>query len=114
MIKGVIYALLGAGAVGTASICEPCGAAESSARPQAVEIAVIEPKTDTLHVEGMTCGGCVVGVRKVLTRLAGVTKAEVSYEHSRAVVTYDPQKVTVEQMIEAIKTLGYKASVVRS
>lgn len=72
----------------------------------------VEPKTVTLRVEGMTCGGCVLGVRKVLTKLDGVSKAEVSYEDQRAVVTYDPAKVTVEQMIAAIKTLGYKATVI--
>lgn len=70
-----------------------------------------DPKTVTFRVEGMTCGGCVIGVRKVLTRLEGVVKADVSYEKRRAVVTYDPAKVTVEQMIAAIKTLGYKATV---
>ncbi len=60
----------------------------------------------------MTCGGCAIGVRRVLTRLDGVREADVSYEQQRAVVTYDTTKVTVEQMIAAIKTLGYKATVV--
>ena len=70
------------------------------------------PRTVTLAVKGMTCGGCVLGTRKVLTRLPGVAKADVSYEKGTAVVTYDPTKVTVEQMIAAIKTLGYTATVV--
>lgn len=60
----------------------------------------------------MTCGGCVLGVRKVLTRLPGVTTADVSYEGQRAKVSYDPTKVTVAQMVAAIKTLGYTATVV--
>jgi mercuric ion binding protein len=64
-----------------------------------------------LKIEGMTCGGCVFGVKKVLTRLDGVSKAVVSYETRSAVVTFDPAKVTVEQMVGAIKTLGYKATV---
>ncbi|MEO7822712.1 MAG: heavy metal-associated domain-containing protein, partial [Gemmatimonadaceae bacterium] len=68
--------------------------------------------TVTLKVDGMTCGGCVYGVRKVLTRLPGVSKAEVTYEQSRAVVTYKPAAVTVAKMIAAIKTLGYTATVV--
>ncbi|MGQ4272424.1 heavy-metal-associated domain-containing protein, partial [Nocardiopsis changdeensis] len=51
----------------------------------------------TLAVEGMTCGGCTLATRKVLTRLAGVTTAVVTYEPPRAVVTYDPRKVTVAQ-----------------
>lgn len=69
-------------------------------------------RTVTLSVKGMTCGGCVIGTQKVLTRLPGVAKADVSYEKGTAVATYDPAKVTVEQMIAAIKTLGYTATVV--
>jgi copper chaperone CopZ len=37
---------------------------------------------------------------------------EVSYEEKRAIVTYDPARVTVEQMIAAAQTLGYEATVV--
>lgn len=72
----------------------------------------LEPRTVTLRIEGMTCGGCVFGVRKVLTKLDGVSSAEVSYANQSAVVTYDSSKVTVEQMVTAIRTLGYKATVV--
>ena len=64
-----------------------------------------------LHVEGMTCGGCTLATRKMLRRLDGVEKAVVTYEPPRAVVTFDPRKVSVEQMIAAIKTLGYRATV---
>lgn len=52
----------------------------------------------------------MLGTRKVLTRLPGVAKADVSYEKGTAVVTYDLSKVTVEQMLAAIKTLGYTAT----
>lgn len=65
----------------------------------------------TLKITGMTCGGCVLGVRKVLTRLDGVTKADVSYDKGTAVVNFDPRRATVNQMIAAIKTLGYTAVV---
>jgi mercuric transport protein len=76
-----------------------------------VRASALEPRTVTLRVEGMTCGGCAIAARKVLERLDGVTKAEVSYEKQRAVVTYDPERVTVEQMIAAVKKLGYTATV---
>ncbi len=72
----------------------------------------VKTETVTLKVAGMTCGGCVYGVRKVLTRLPGVSKADVSYERSRAVITYNPAAVTVGKMIAAIKTLGYIATAV--
>ena len=101
------------------------GATLSRARPVEASTAVDAPgqshespgppatlDTVTLHVEGMTCGGCTLATRKVLERLAGVTKAKVSYEEKRATVVYDPAKVTVQQMIAAVATLKYTATVV--
>lgn len=113
-------------AAGALSICDLCKSddARSTAfratlantasipRPAIASTPAIDSNTVTLHIEGMTCGGCVIGVRRVLERLAGVQKADVSYEKQRAVVTYDPDKVTIEQMIAAIRTLKYKATVV--
>jgi mercuric ion binding protein len=68
--------------------------------------------TVALHIEGMTCGGCTIATRKVLERLDGVTKADVNYELKRAIVAYDRTKVTVPQMIAAIATLKYTATVI--
>lgn len=66
------------------------------------------------HVEGMTCGGCVIGTRAALKKLDGVQDADASYEDSSAWALYDPAKVTPERMIAAIKELGYTATVVQS
>lgn len=122
MFKSSLLGLMGAGAIGTFAICDLCQPpAEAAVAPALVAQAeaapttapVAESKTVTLKVEGMTCGGCAIGARKVLERLDGVQKAEVSYEKSQAVVTYDAKKVTIEQMIAALKKgLGYTATVV--
>lgn len=109
------------GATSVLAICDLCSPAASAARPGAlVSTAGAAPaapaaqaratKTVTLKVAGMTCGGCVLGTRRALTRLPGVAKADVSYERGTAIVTYDPAKVTVPQMVAAIKTLGYTAT----
>jgi periplasmic mercuric ion binding protein len=119
MIRNTLLAaLLGLGAVGASSICDLClrpaegqtgsPAMASPGQPQ------LQPKIVAFHVKGMTCGGCVYGVRKVLTRLPGVLKADVSYEQSSAIVTYDPAKVTVDKMTAAIGTLGYTATVTKA
>ena len=63
----------------------------------------------TFHVEGMTCGGCEVGVRRVVRKLEGVDDVEASYEDGSAVVTYEPDKVTTDDIIAAIADLGYSA-----
>lgn len=113
------------GVAGVASICDACKPAPATSetslvpaayatptvvRATSAAVPAVEPRRITLSIEGMTCGSCVISVRRVLTRLDGVRSAEVSYENQRAVVTYDASKVTIEQMIAAIETLGYKAS----
>lgn len=68
--------------------------------------------TATLGVEGMTCGACATSVKIVLTKLDGVADAKVSLDDKKAVVTYDPAKVTPEKMVEAIQgKLPYKVKV---
>lgn len=71
--------------------------------------------TATLDVQGMTCGGCTASVRIVLKKLDGVTDAKVSFDEKKAVVTYDPAKVTPQKMADTINAkLPYKAKVARS
>ncbi|MEZ5332819.1 MAG: cation transporter [Thermoanaerobaculia bacterium] len=65
--------------------------------------------TSTFDVEGMTCGGCEAGVKLKVKKLDGVTSVEASYDDGTAVVTYDPDKVTPEQIIAAIQELSYDA-----
>jgi Cu/Ag efflux protein CusF len=45
-----------------------------------------------------------------LEGLDGVVNAEVSFEEKAATVEYDPAKVTPEQMMAAINTIGFRAS----
>lgn len=74
-----------------------------------------ETQRVALHVDGMTCGGCAISARAVLSRLEGVRRAEVNYQQKRALVTYDPSKITPPRMIAALKDkLGYTARVVEA
>ncbi|MFA9433761.1 MAG: cation transporter [Deltaproteobacteria bacterium] len=52
-----------------------------------------------------------MAVRKSLVRLEGVHKVKVTFKPPLAVVTYDPSKVNVEQMIEATTKVGFPSSV---
>ena len=82
----------------------------SADAPSKSQDAAASVQTVTLAVKGMTCAGCELATRTVLKRLPGVATADVSYEKRTAVVTYEPAKVTVTQMVAAIKTLGYTAT----
>ena len=108
LLRGSALVLLGA-TLATAPL-KPASRTHAAARALAPDSLT----QVTLRIEGMTCGGCAIATRTVLTRLAGVARADVSYEEKRAVVTYNPAKVTVPQMIAAVKTLNYTASVART
>lgn len=63
-----------------------------------------------LHIEGMHCGSCAVGIQMLTSQMDGVSKVEVSYEGKTGVFEIDPQKVTKENLVKAIAELGYTAS----
>ncbi len=69
-------------------------------------------QTLTLNISGMTCGGCVKSVTKVLEALDGVTKAEVSLENASATITYDADKIQPTALIEAVEDAGFDATTV--
>ena len=61
-----------------------------------------------LKVEGMTCDHCVMAVKKALSRVPGVERAEVSLERGEALVegNADPKA-----LIQAVEAEGYQAEV---
>jgi copper chaperone CopZ len=65
--------------------------------------------TTVFAVEGMTCGGCEAGVKVAVKKLDGVEKVTASHAEGRATVTYDPSKVTPEDIEAAIEKIGYQA-----
>jgi mercuric ion binding protein len=46
-----------------------------------------------------------------LTRIDGVSKADVSLERAEAVVTFDDAKTSVEALLKATRTAGYPSTI---
>ncbi|WP_324734536.1 mercury resistance system periplasmic binding protein MerP [Pseudomonas paeninsulae] len=67
-------------------------------------------QTVTLSVPGMSCAACPFTVKKALTKVEGVIKAEVSYANREAIVTFDDSKTSVEALSNASENAGYPAS----
>lgn len=63
-----------------------------------------------LEVEGMTCKTCPVTVRKALEDIDGVYRAKTTFEPPEAVVRFDPEKASVEDLTEATKTAGFPST----
>ncbi|ANQ84524.1 heavy-metal-associated domain-containing protein [Azoarcus olearius] len=61
----------------------------------------------TLKVEGMSCGGCVRNVTGVLKALPGVSEADVSLDAAQARVRFDPARVSVAELRQAVEGAGF-------
>jgi copper chaperone len=60
-----------------------------------------------LSVTGMTCGGCVNSVHKVLTALPGVQSAVVTLTPGQARVVYDSARVDRAALVQAVVNAGF-------
>ncbi len=69
-------------------------------------------ETLTLKVNGMTCGGCVRSVKKVLESVPGVRSAEVSLEQAQATVLLDAagSPAMLAALRSAVEAAGYEAA----
>ncbi len=75
--------------------------------------ALKEPETEShavLDLEGMTCASCAMRIEKGLKKVPGVRDASVNLATEQATVTYDPAQINVEQMIQKVEAVGYKAA----
>lgn len=67
-------------------------------------------ETKTLDIDGMTCSACVRNVEQTVKGLDGVDDASVNFATERLRVTYDPEKMTLEDLIHAVRKKGYEAT----
>lgn len=68
----------------------------------------IKEKAD-FQVRGMTCAACANRIEKGLKRLPGVSSATVNLALESAQVQYDPAQVSVQDLQQKVKKLGYEA-----
>ncbi|HUW82888.1 MAG TPA: heavy metal-associated domain-containing protein [Phycisphaerae bacterium] len=100
---------------GMALLGADCGESGPTSRP-ASDVRLPAPagdeaagKTVKLAIEGMHCQGCVTAITGKVQILDGVREVHVSLQDKVASVTVDrPERV--EPIIQAIDSLGYKAT----
>jgi len=71
----------------------------------------INIKTVTLDVPGMYCRTCPFTVKRSLKKLDGVNKVDSSIKTKTVIVTYDSDKLFVEDLIKATTDNGYPSTV---
>ena len=67
-----------------------------------------ENKVIELKIEGMTCAACAKAVERVGKKLEGVESISVNIATDKANVIYNPAKVKLSQIKDAIEKAGYK------
>ncbi len=79
-----------------------------------VEVSQTQPVTDNsravLSLEGMTCASCAMRIEKGLKKVRGVKDARVNFATEQATVTYDAAQTNLEQMVQEVEAIGYKAA----
>lgn len=66
-------------------------------------------KTVNLKIVDMTCSSCVANIEGALSTLDGIDKAVVNLMAEKAIVTYNPDKVKLVDIIKVIEGQGYGA-----
>jgi len=63
-----------------------------------------------LNIIGMHCASCSVNIERALKSKQGVIEALVNFATEKAQIEYDPETITIEQIITEIDKLGYDAA----
>jgi copper chaperone len=64
-------------------------------------------ETITMNVQGMTCGGCVASVTRVLKAVPGVADVAVTLKPGSATVTFDPARTAAPALRTAVEDAGF-------
>ena len=65
-------------------------------------------KKTVCKVKGMSCAACSASVERILNKKDGVESAQVSLAAEEASIIYDENKISIEEMQEAVKKGGFK------
>ncbi len=60
-----------------------------------------------LPVTGMTCANCAANIERNVKKLPGVKDANVNFASEEASVTFDPEAVRVQDLIDRIEDVGF-------
>jgi len=76
----------------------------------AASIANADLQRIVIPVDGMSCATCEIAVRHALRRVDGVKSVRVNAGTKTATVEYDAAKTNPQQLVAAINSTGYRAS----
>lgn len=91
------------------------GAISISADGESTKTPTLTTGTDinkrvSLSLSGMHCASCAGIIERSLKKLSGVSQANVNFAAEKAHIVFDEGKLSLEELINAVKKSGYKAT----
>lgn len=65
----------------------------------------------TINVEGMTCFTCEISVEQAAGKIKGVEIADADVKTNSLTVDYNPNQVTISEIVKAVNKTGYRAHI---
>ena len=63
--------------------------------------------SERLKIIGMHCATCVITIEKVVSGVRGVVSVQANLASNEALVTYDPSRVSLRDIVKAVRGAGY-------
>lgn len=80
-------------------------------KPQETKVVVVD-KTNiqqaVFKIKGMTCESCTQHVNSEISKVKGIVTFQTSYENANSTVNFDNSKTSIDSIINAINSTGYK------
>jgi Cu+-exporting ATPase len=70
-------------------------------------------KSVTLPITGMTCANCAASIERGLKKLEGLHHSNINFASEQAVVSYDPQRLRLKEIVENIRSSGYSVATMK-
>lgn len=71
--------------------------------------SVVSEKAE-FDIAGMTCAACSARIEKMLNKQPGVKSANVNLALETGTVEYNPEQISVQELIEKVDKIGYQAT----
>ncbi|QUW23357.1 copper-translocating P-type ATPase [Sporosarcina sp. Marseille-Q4063] len=80
---------------------------EFKERVEKLGFNVVQEKVD-FDISGMTCAACATRIEKRISKMEGVSSANVNFALETIAVEYDDKQVETADMMTAVKKMGYE------
>lgn len=68
--------------------------------------------TVLLKIKGMDCSSCVMDIDGALEDIHGIEEARTNFAQETTTISFDPNKVSHEDIITTLSNVGYTAQII--